>query len=157
MKTARRSMAGFTLLELMIVVIIVSIVTAVALPSYRGYAMRTSRAAAISDLQELTLFLERAFTAQGRYDDPASAGNLAAPLPFDTSPQGDANPRYNLALQTLAAASYTLQATPIGGQVADDECGVLRIDQAGTRCILAGSVCSTSASASERAQVEACW
>ncbi|MEQ8663610.1 MAG: type IV pilin protein [Gammaproteobacteria bacterium] len=156
MKTPRLSMAGFTLLELMIVMIIVSIVTAVALPSYRSYAMRTSRAAAISDLQELTLFLERAFTAQGRYDDPTNPGSLATGLPFATSPRGDTNPRYNVALQALSATGYTLQASPIGGQGADD-CGVLRIDQAGVQCILAGSVCATSTDADERAQVAACW
>ena len=157
MTTSRRRMAGFTLLELMIVAIIVGIITAVALPSYRTYAIRTSRAAAVSDLQELTLFLERAFTAQGRYDDAGDPGDLVTALPYDSSPQGDGNPKYTLALQSLDATSYVLRAVPVGGQANDEECGQLRIDQAGTQCILAGTVCSTSASADERAAVAECW
>lgn len=48
-----RSQHGVTMLELMIVVVIVSILAAVAIPSYREYVMRTNRTVAKVALQDL--------------------------------------------------------------------------------------------------------
>ena len=148
---------GVSLIELMIVLVIVGILAAVGVPSYRSYAVNTSRTAAGADIQELSLFLERAFSAQGRYDNAGNPGNLVNALPFTSSPQGDANPKYNIAFQLLNATSYTFRAIPTGGQTEDTDCGELRLDEAGTQCILAGATCSDSTSASDRAAVAACW
>ena len=157
MKRTTRFIKGVTLIELLIVVVIVGILAAISIPSYRGYAIDTSRKAAAGDLQELSLFLERAFSAQGRYDDVANAGNLVTAFPFTTSPQGDANPKYNISLQALNATSYTLRGVPTGGQSEDTQCGELRIDEAGTQCILAGATCSDSATQADREAVADCW
>lgn len=148
---------GFTLVELLIVVVIVGILAAVALPSYRNHAIETARTAAVADLQELTLVLERAFSAQGRYDNVASPGNLVNPLPYNNSPQNDANVKYGLSLSALNATTFTLIATPVGGQTEDATCGELQLDETGVQCILAGTVCSDSADAAERAAVQSCW
>ena len=156
-KPGMESTKGVTLIELMIVLVIVGILAAVGVPSYRSYAINTSRTAAGVDIQELSLFLERAFSAQGRYDNAGNPGNLVNPLPFASSPQGDANPKYNIAFQSLNATSYTLRATPTGGQTEDTDCGELRLDEAGTQCILAGATCSNSTSSSDREAVAACW
>ena len=156
------------MIELMIVVVVLGILTLIAVPSYREYAIRTSRTAAANDVQELSLFLERAFSAQGRFDDVANAGNLVNPLPFTFSPQGSGidglgnefgDPKYTLGLVLLTATTYQLSATPIGGQIDDTDCGELRTDEAETLCILpAGSpICSDSASYTELDDIAACW
>ncbi len=152
-----RVSSGVSLIELMIVLVIVGILAAVAMPSYRAYAIDTGRKAVAGDLQELSLFLERAFSAQGRYDDVGNPGNLVNVFPFTTSPQGDSNVKYNISLQALNATTFTLRGVPAGGQVEDTQCGELRIDEAGTQCILAGVTCSNSAVQADREAVAECW
>ena len=95
---------GVTLLELMIVLVIVGILSAIAFPNYRAYAIDSNRAAVVGDLHALSLFLERAFSAQGRYDDSANPGNLANALPFSASPQNDPDPAYNISFQALSSS-----------------------------------------------------
>lgn len=157
MKPTPKIQRGFTLIELMIVVVIVAIIAAVALPSFRAYGIRTNRVAATNDLQELTMFLERAYSAQGRYDDVNNAGALANALPFSTSPRDGGTTQYNLSLQALAANTFVLRAAPANAQTEDTDCGELRIDEAGTQCIQAGAKCSDSTTASVRDEVAACW
>ena len=132
------------MIELLIVVVVLGILTLIAVPGYREYAIRTSRTAAANDVQELSLFLERAFSAQGRFDNVGDVGILVNPLPFTFSPQGSGidslsgnefgDPKYTLVLE-VNATTYELSATPIGGQIDDIDCGTLRLDQAGTLCI----------------------
>ena len=156
------------MIELLIVVVVLGILTLIAVPSYREYAIRTSRTAAVSDVQELSLFLERAFSAQGRFDDVAAPNNLVNPLPFTFSPQGSGidganefgDPKYTL-VSAVTATTYQLTATPFGGQLDDTDCGTLRTDETGTLCILPASestfICSDSASSTELDAVAACW
>ncbi len=153
----RHSQRGFNLIELLIVIVIVGILAAVAVPGYRAYSLDTGRIAAAADLHDLSLFLERAFSAQGRYDNSASPGTLVTALPFTTSPDGDAQVRYNISLVALDNASYTLAAAPTDGQTEDTACGEMRLDEAGTQCILGGATCSTSTSATDRDAVADCW
>ena len=71
---------GFTLIEVMIVVAIVAILGAVALPSYQQYVERSRRADAKAVLLEATQFMERVFTERGAYNkktDGATATSLA--------------------------------------------------------------------------------
>ena len=157
MTRTMRFFGGVTLIELMIVLVIVGILAAIGMPSYRAYAIDTGRKASVGDLQELGLFLERAFSAQGRYDDVGNPGNLVTAFPFSTSPQGETNPKYNISLQVLNATTFTLRGVPTGGQAEDTQCGELRLDEAGTQCILACTKCSNSASQADRDAVADCW
>ena len=145
---------GFTLIELMIVAAIVAILAAIAYPSYTQYVMRSKRADAAGDLLELSQFLERYYTENGRYDE--DTGGTAMTLPYDQSPEsGDA--AYNISTTTLTDTTFTLQALPNGGQ-ASDPCGTLTLDNAGTRCINGDTIgCSDSGDAAISSEVAACW
>lgn len=127
---ATRRTRGFTLIEVMIVVAIVAILAAVALPSYREYIRRGNRAEARAGLQQAAQWLERVATATGSYPADASFPETLKAVPSQT---------YRIAYAVITGnAGYLLTATPQGGQVGD-KCGNFRLDQTGMRSISASS------------------
>lgn len=110
----------------MIVVAIIGILTAIALPSYRESVARGHRAEARAGLLQAAQWLERASTATGQY--PATA---AFPASLSTVPNGG----YTIALASPGgggAGTYLLTATRATRQL-NDPCGNFTLDQAGTR------------------------
>src|SRR5262249_29419776 len=63
----RKANAGVTLMELLTVVVIVGILSAIAIPSYRGYVIRANRADAKTGLLATAGSLERCFTRDNTY------------------------------------------------------------------------------------------
>ena len=70
----RSIMRGFTLVELMIVVVVVSILAAVAIPSYRNYVMRSQRIDATTALLRIQAAEEKYFLQNNAYTDQPGAG-----------------------------------------------------------------------------------
>ena len=122
---AARRMAGFTLIELMIVVAVVAILSAIALPSYDAYIRRTHRSNAKSAMLQAAQWIERASTAQGTY--PLTANVPAGLLNVEGN-------RYSMAIVSADGSTYALTATAQGAQVSD-ECGNFVLNQAGTRTV----------------------
>ena len=131
-----QKMFGFTLIELMIVVAIVGILAAVAYPSYQRYVQDSRRSDARANLVQLAQFMERYYTANGRYVD---AGGNAPALPYNEAPRDGTDKYYNLQLNPVSAQAYTLQAVPKGA-MAGDRCGTLSITQAGVKAVTSGTV-----------------
>jgi type IV pilus assembly protein PilE len=123
-RTARQ--AGITLIELMTVMAIVGILTAIAVPSYQAYVVRTNRGAAKACLSEYAQFMERYYTTSLTY-----VGAVPSP---GCSTESGLDQRYTFAAPSPAQRTYTVTATPIGTQLArDGKCGTLSINQAGDR------------------------
>ena len=122
----RHKQQGFTLIELMIVVAVVGILTAIALPSYNEYIRRGHRADARAGLLQTQQWLERGSTATGVYPT-----TLPASLTWAT----DTTKRYSIAFQAgNTNAAYTLTATPkVGGARANDKCGSYTLGHNGLR------------------------
>ena len=120
----QRRQQGFTLIEVMIVVAIVGILSAIAYPSYTEYIRRGHRADARAGLLQAQQYLERASTATGVY--PTT-------LPTALTWSGDTTKRYDIAfLAGNTNAAYTLTATPKGAQ-AGDKCGTYTLSNTGVR------------------------
>lgn len=126
----RHPAAGFSLLELMIVVAIIAILASIAFGSYQHHVVNTRRAAAAACLQERTQRLERFHTLHLSYLDTAGKPPALAEC-------GDGLARhYQISLSAVSARAFTLQAVPQGTQArADTRCGTLAINQLGVRTV----------------------
>jgi len=129
----RRRAAGFTLIEMMVVVAIAGILAAVAIPSYREQLIRSSRSAAQTELLELGAAQERIYLNSGAYASSVSAaytGLSTGGLGLTSGKSRDN--KYTLGIALSGTQFYTLTAAPISGtQQADD--GSITMTSAGTR------------------------
>lgn len=134
--------AGFTLIELMIVVAVVAILAAIAYPSYQDSIRKSKRADARAGLMDAAQYMERFYSQNDRYDQAnnASATPTALPAALTVVPKGAASGKQDYTIQfqtgTLKARSYTLEAVPQAGSImASDKCGTLRINNVGQRTV----------------------
>ena len=113
---------GFTLIELMIVIVILGLLMAYAIPNYRRYVIISKRTEAKDTLTQIAAAQERHKMVFGAYasgdlrNTPENVANLAYPQP-DTN-------NYTYAMATTANASgtiiaFTVTATAINYQTED--------------------------------------
>jgi len=153
---------GFTLIELMIVVAILAIVAAVALPAYFGSIRKSRRADAVTLLNQTVQAQERWRADNATYSPNLGAGGLgvtsAATVVTTTgtvsSSQFNApSGYYRVRVSTdsnanLNQTSYTALATAIGTQANDTRCTSLTLTMTG------GTIAYTSTGT---AAARECW
>lgn len=121
-----RTSSGFTLIELMVVVAVIGILAAIALPSFAEQVRKGHRADAVNGLGELQLRQERWRTEHPAFATTVELGAMPASdyytftsaTPAGTCPDG--------VTACTGALCYELTADTIGSQTADDgKCATL--------------------------------
>lgn len=119
---------GFTLIETLIVIAILTIVSVISVSSYRDYMIRANRTDGTSLLLRVAAAQERFYLENNSY----TTDTTALGFPSETSDNG----YYKLGLNTLdPAIRFQAFVTPVPGgrQATDTKCQVFVIDQSGLR------------------------
>jgi type IV pilus assembly protein PilE len=125
----RRKNSGVTLIELLIVIVIIGILSAIAIPAYRNYIVRANRADAKAALLATAGALERCFT---RFNSYAEDDGCDVDLDDVVSTEG----KYSISATDRTAVAFALLATPLDGQAQDEECGSFTLTNANTRGVV---------------------
>jgi type IV pilus assembly protein PilE len=117
---------GFTLIELMVVVVTVAILVAVAYPSYMRYLIRGNRSAAEAHLMDIAQLQQRYLLDARSFAPDLATLNMTTP--------GNVSPYYTIAIVTSAGPppGFTATATPKAGTAQASDV-TLSIDAAGVK------------------------
>jgi type IV pilus assembly protein PilE len=123
----RRNMSGVTLIELMIVVIIVSILAAIAFPNYQEFSARAKRNEAKTALLQIKINQERFYLNNNTFtQDMTQLGFSADPFTTDTG-------SYVVAVTAASPTNFSATATyQLGGNEAT-KCVTFTIDGRGAQ------------------------
>lgn len=130
---------GFTLIELLIVVTIIGILAAIAIPSYNSSVIKGSRAAAQTDLMQMAALQEKIYLNSNSYSTTANIitdaydGKATGGLGWSAKSKDG---KYTYRCQNCTSSVYTIEATPSGVQAGD---GTLSINSTGQRLWTGGS------------------
>lgn len=114
---------GFTLIELMIVLVVVAILAAIAYPSYRESVKKGNRRAAQAEMMEIVNREHQFFIANRAYADTAALG-------YTLPPDVIGNYTHAVTLDAGPPPGFTVTFTAIGGQVSD---GNLTVNSLGVK------------------------
>jgi type IV pilus assembly protein PilE len=141
-RTLHRRMRGITLIELLTVIVILSLLMSIAVPTYRRYLVRSQRSEAKIALLQLQTAQEKFYAQYNRYTDKVTTKSTAA-TPGLGLPGVTETGKYDVTVTSLEVGgqAYTATAKPHagGGQTDDKDCGSFTINERGVRGNSTGS------------------
>ena len=121
-------LSGFSLLELMIVLAIISTLTVLSFPLYSQHFIRAKRLEAAITLSKLAVALEQYYTLHNTYQQ--------ATLAILGFPEKIADNRYQLQIITATETDFRVRANPFNEQAKlDKRCGALLLNSQGEKSI----------------------
>lgn len=130
----RRKAAGFTLAEILTVLVVIAVLAAIAIPAWRAHLLRVRRADASAALLALQTAQDLHFARSARY---AGAAQLNTPPPEGLGLRAvSEHGHYDIELDTAADGfGYRAVARPrvADGQAEDKHCAQFSIDHNGQR------------------------
>jgi type IV pilus assembly protein PilE len=135
-KNCTQKISGFTLIEMMIVVSLIAILAAVALPAYNNYVNRSKIKTAQADLVALSLLYENRYQRQLSYPATDYADTAAVTAVFTNWSPASKSTEFSFSSTGSSASTYTIRATGISGGV--NNC-VISLNKAGARTITAST------------------
>ena len=130
--------AGFTLIEIMMVIAIMAIIVVFALPAYNSNVQTSRRANCVAVLEEARQGVERYFAKNFTYVGVSGGTPGAAGVDFpNKAPKTGADVYCNISASNVTATEYTLTAAVTGAQ-SSDKCGDLSLSNTGLRTSSAG-------------------
>jgi len=135
---------GFTLIELMIVVVIIGILTAIVYPSYREQMMKGRRASAKAALSEVVGREEQFFLDNKTYTTNMESLNMTGAVSGGASADTESG-FYSITIVAATAGCpinncFVASAAPQGDQ-ANDKCGTLTLSSSGVKGDGGGTDC----------------
>src|SRR3954469_5695253 len=122
----RKGRAGFTLLEVMIVVVIVGVLAAIALPAYQSQVRKSNRSAAQQFMQDVATKEQQIMMDRRGYVTAAAPADFVNTPSASPSGVGLAAPStttgkydFSVAVTTGTPPTFTITATAINGQAVD--------------------------------------
>jgi type IV pilus assembly protein PilE len=134
----RKYMRGVTLLELMIVLVIISILAAIAYPNYREYIIRAKRTEAKAALLQIATQQERFYLQNNSFTQDLLVLGFATTPNFTTDSEA-----YVINVGAADASDFTATATfQLGGDEAG-KCLTFQIDGRGAKTSAPDTDCWT--------------
>jgi type IV pilus assembly protein PilE len=138
LQTQAGSEAGFTLVELMIVIVIASILIAISVPSYMRQSREAHRTEAKTTLLDLAGREERLMSTKGLYSSALSTdlgySSATTPSGYYTISITNVNPATAPAGTTPGTpATFLITATAAGTQTKDTQCQTFTVDSTGVQ------------------------
>ena len=133
----KKTLSGFTLVELIVVIAIVAVLVAIATPAYYSYVMKSRRADAKVALSEISQRMEGFYADNNKYAttfDQLKLNNAGFVKKGATYQSKDG--WYQLSVEVDSSGQkYTLKATPQGAQAGDGRCMEFSLDSTGKKSI----------------------
>lgn len=131
---------GFTLIELMVVVVIATILIAIAVPIYHHIEMRSHRSEAMTALEHLSAQEEAYYTRYNQYAPTLTYLGYTESAMYPTP-----NNYYAVSISHADSDDYLLVAQPQGSQT-QDQCGTFTLNSQGVKGVTGNSGSTTASS-----------
>lgn len=113
---------GFTLIEVMVVIGVISVLAAIAWPMFTEQSLKNGRANAVIALTRISNELNKYYS-----DNEGYTGYTVS------TAVNNGLKNYTITLTQLTASQFTVTATPTGAQAADADCTTLTINHLGQK------------------------